>query len=72
MATTYISVIVTDRQGKGKSGVKVSTLNQQTNTDSQGVATVSSETSKIAIFVQGSTAYDGLVSGCPNPLRYTL
>lgn len=68
MATTYISVIVTNSQGKAQSGVKVSTTSQETKTDSNGQAMVSTESSSIAIFVDGREVYDGFVSACPNPL----
>lgn len=68
MATTYISVIVTNSQGKAKSGVRVSTLSQQATTDSNGQATISTVSGSVAIFVDGKEVYDGFTSACPNPL----
>lgn len=73
MATTYISVIVTNNQGKAQSGIKVATTSQEVRTDDNGCATISTDSTRsIAIFVQGSKAYDGFVSECPNPLVYTI
>lgn len=72
MATTYISVIVTNSQGKAQSGVKVSTISQQTTTDSNGQAMISTVSSSVAIFVNGREVYDGFASACPNPLICTI
>lgn len=72
MATTYISVIVINSQGKAQSGVKVATTSQETRTDDNGCATISTDASSISIFVQGSRAYEGFVSKCPSPLVYTI
>lgn len=68
MSTTYISVIVTNSQGKAKSGVRVSTTSQETKTDNNGQATISTVAGSIAVFVDGKTVYDGFTSACPNPL----
>lgn len=68
MSNTYISVIVTNNQGKAKSGVKVATSRQEIQTDDNGYATLSTDSKSIVIYVQGSKVYDGFVSACPNPL----
>lgn len=72
MATSYISVVVLDRNGKGKSGVKIETISSQTTTDDNGQATITTDSNNIAIFIQGSKVYDGFVSNCPNPIIYNL
>lgn len=70
MSSYHISILVVDKNnGKGKSGVKVTT-NKSDNikTDSSGYAHLEVSGS-VAIFVDGQTIYDGFASACPTMIR---
>lgn len=68
----YITVIITNRDGKAQSGVKVSTMSSETRTDNNGQATICVSGSSITIFVNGRTVYDGFASSCPNQIFHTI
>lgn len=67
-SSRVIDVLVVDKNGYGKSGAKVRAGNSEAITDRDGRAIVMVNSSSVFITVNGTKAYDGSTSNCPNPL----
>lgn len=64
-----IRVKVVDSNGYGLSGMKVNAYGgDAVRTDRDGEAVIDADGSKVSIYVNGRTAYEGYASSCPNPL----
>ncbi|MDC9728528.1 MAG: hypothetical protein PSN04_04260 [Methyloprofundus sp.] len=67
-----VKVMVVDKKtGKGLSGHRVKNYGgSEVKTDSSGMATVTSNSSKITVYVNGSEVYSGSASSAPKPIIY--
>lgn len=64
-----IRVKVVDDNGYGCQGVKVQAYGGDTyKTDRDGEVTLSIDSAKVTIYVNGRTRYDGFTDRCDNPL----
>lgn len=64
-----IRVKVVNSDGYGLSGMKVKAYGgDEVRTDRDGEAVIDADGSKVSIYVNGRTAYEGYAINCPNPL----
>lgn len=71
MAARLIKVFVCDKDGKGLSGQKVNKYNgEKMSTDRNGFASFIHDGSKLTVFVNGTTVFDGFTHDCPGTIVY--
>jgi hypothetical protein len=73
MATYVISVLIVNSTGRGIGGIYVNLYGKnKVKTNSEGLATLTSNSSSVTVYANGTQIYDGSVSSAPDPIVYRM